>query len=141
MKYHKRGAPLFHFTLNRNTVDAEEQFNAFICLEGGWWCWSARGGPQIADADTWDDTTFLNKAKLCLNGKITRTALLLLGKPESTHHLSPSQARITWVLKDEPLFLQAYPMNLAETASTFAEAVLAESRLKTAGSNGEADVD
>lgn len=43
----------------------------------------------------------------------------------------------TWVLKDEPLFLQAYPMNLAETASTFAEAVLGESRLKTAQSNGE----
>ena len=56
---------------------------------------------HAADAETWDDTTFLNKAKLCLNGKITRTALLLLGKPESTHHLSPSQARITWVLKDD----------------------------------------
>ena len=32
----------------------------------------------------------------------------------------------SWVLKDEPLFLQDYPMNLAETASTFAETVLAE---------------
>ncbi len=33
------------------------------------------------------------------------------------------------VLKTQPLFLQDYPMNLAETASTFAEAVLGESRL------------
>ena len=33
------------------------------------------------------------------------------------------------VLKDEPLMLQDYPMNLAETASTFAEAVLVEQRL------------
>lgn len=33
------------------------------------------------------------------------------------------------VLRDQPLFLQDYPMNLAETASTFAEAVLAERRL------------
>ena len=35
----------------------------------------------------------------------------------------------SWVLKDQPFFLQDYPMNLAETASTFAEAVLAEQRL------------
>jgi oligoendopeptidase F len=38
----------------------------------------------------------------------------------------------SWVLKDEPLLQQDYPMNLAETASTFAEAVLVEHRLKTA---------
>ncbi|MBD3675246.1 MAG: M3 family oligoendopeptidase [Planctomycetaceae bacterium] len=38
----------------------------------------------------------------------------------------------SWVLKEEPLLQQDYPMNLAETASTFAEAVLGEYRLKTA---------
>jgi len=38
----------------------------------------------------------------------------------------------SWVLKDEALLQQDYPMNLAETASTFAEAVLGEHRLKTA---------
>jgi pepF/M3 family oligoendopeptidase len=43
----------------------------------------------------------------------------------------------SWVLRDEPLFLQDYPMNLAETASTFAEAVLAEQRLRELKSNGE----
>jgi pepF/M3 family oligoendopeptidase len=36
------------------------------------------------------------------------------------------------VLRNRPLFLQDYPMNLAETASTFAEAVLNEERLKAA---------
>jgi oligoendopeptidase F len=35
----------------------------------------------------------------------------------------------SWVLRDQPLVLQDYPMNLAETASTFAECVLAEARL------------
>lgn len=35
------------------------------------------------------------------------------------------------VLRDQPLLLQDYPMNLAETASTFAEAVLGEERLST----------
>ena len=36
------------------------------------------------------------------------------------------------VLRDEPLLLQEYPMNLAETASTFAEAVLGDQQLVTA---------
>ncbi|MBX3443265.1 MAG: M3 family oligoendopeptidase [Planctomyces sp.] len=40
----------------------------------------------------------------------------------------------SYVLREEPYLLQDYPMNLAETASTFAEAVLAEHRLKTASS-------
>ncbi len=52
------------------------------------------------EADAWDDLTFLNKAKVCIDGKITPTALILLGKPESTHHLSPSHPQLTWILKD-----------------------------------------
>ncbi|WP_372365127.1 helix-turn-helix domain-containing protein [Candidatus Uabimicrobium sp. HlEnr_7] len=38
------------------------------------------------EVDNWDDMTFLNKAKLCISGKITHTALLLLGKEESTSY-------------------------------------------------------
>lgn len=38
----------------------------------------------------------------------------------------------SFVLKDQPLFLRRYPMNLAETASTFAEAVLGQHRLTQA---------
>ena len=49
----------------------------------------------------WDDATFLNKAKVTIQGKITNTALLLLGKQESEHFLSPGIARISWILKDE----------------------------------------
>lgn len=49
----------------------------------------------------WDDATFLNKAKVTLNGKITNTAILLLGKPESEHFLSPATSTITWILKDK----------------------------------------
>lgn len=40
----------------------------------------------------------------------------------------------SFVLKDQPWILQDYPMNLAETASTFAEAVLGEQQLQTAAS-------
>lgn len=48
----------------------------------------------------WDTPTFLNKAKLTINGQITRTAILLLGKPEAEHWLNPASATITWILKD-----------------------------------------
>jgi oligoendopeptidase F len=43
----------------------------------------------------------------------------------------------SYVLRDEPVFLADYPMNLAETASTFAEAVLGEDRLQRAQSDYE----
>jgi len=58
--------------------------------------------PDLAgEAGQWDARTFLNKAKVCINGRLTRTAIILLGKNEAEHYLSPGIARITWVLKDE----------------------------------------
>lgn len=56
----------------------------------------------------WDDKTFLNKAKLIINGKITNAAILLLGKPESEHFISPAVATITWILKDKDGFEKDY---------------------------------
>jgi ATP-dependent DNA helicase RecG len=57
--------------------------------------------PELdAEVDQWDDATFLNKAKVTINGKITRTAIILLGKSESEHFLSTA-AKIIWLLKDE----------------------------------------
>lgn len=53
------------------------------------------------EVDQWDDITFLNKAKLTIKGKITRTAIILLGKEESEHFINPSEAKIRWILKDE----------------------------------------
>jgi len=50
------------------------------------------------DTERWDVMTFLEKAKLTRNGKLTRAAILLLGKPESSHHLTPHLAQITWKL-------------------------------------------
>jgi len=32
------------------------------------------------EIDTWDEATFLDKAKVTINGKITNTAIILLGK-------------------------------------------------------------
>lgn len=47
----------------------------------------------------WPVTTFLDRARVTLNGQITRTALLLLGKPEAAWHLSPHPAQMTWKLE------------------------------------------
>ncbi len=51
------------------------------------------------DVQEWDDITFLNKAKITIRGQITNTAIILLGRYESTYFLSPAQAHITWILK------------------------------------------
>lgn len=47
----------------------------------------------------WDDWTFLEKAKLAIDGKLTFAAIVLIGKEESEHLISPSIARITWTLR------------------------------------------
>ncbi len=47
---------------------------------------------------TWSLPTFLDRARITQNGKITRTALLLLGKAESAHRLSPHPVQMTWKL-------------------------------------------
>ena len=46
----------------------------------------------------WSDSTFLDSAKITQSGKITRTAVLLLGKAESAYLLSPHPAQMTWKL-------------------------------------------
>lgn len=47
----------------------------------------------------WDDATFLEKARLTSEGRITRATLLLLGRPQSTVHLSPYVAEMSWKLE------------------------------------------
>lgn len=56
---------------------------------------------QAAAVAGWDDSTFLNKAKLTIRGGVTHTALLLLGRPEASTLLAPAVARISWLLKNE----------------------------------------
>ncbi|MDR2835836.1 MAG: putative DNA binding domain-containing protein [Bacteroidales bacterium] len=50
------------------------------------------------EIDTWDNVKFLNKAKLTINGKITRSCFILLGKEEQEHYLD-SAVKIRWNLK------------------------------------------
>lgn len=72
------------------------------------------GKAFYTEIDDWSNALFLDKAKITIGGKITNTAIILLGKPESTHFISPSVAQITWKLDTDqkayehfgpPLFL------------------------------------
>jgi ATP-dependent DNA helicase RecG len=60
-----------------------------------------KNNKKAAECDTWDDETFLNKAKITIKGQITNTAILLLGKEESAHLLLPAILKISWIIKDE----------------------------------------
>ena len=52
--------------------------------------------PDFAEAlQTWDDTTFLDKAGLTQGGKITRAAMLLVGKQEKAYKLGHI-AQLDW---------------------------------------------
>jgi len=53
------------------------------------------------EVDLWEDITFFNKAKATIQGKITNTAILLLGKEESASLISPAVAKMSWILKDK----------------------------------------
>jgi len=47
----------------------------------------------------WPDEVFLDRAKLTVDGNFTKTTILLLGKAEAAHLLTPHTAQITWRLE------------------------------------------
>jgi ATP-dependent DNA helicase RecG len=61
--------------------------------------------PFADEIDSWSDEALLDRAKLTVGGKISRTSLLLLGRSESTRFITPAVAQITWRLEGEE---QAY---------------------------------
>jgi ATP-dependent DNA helicase RecG len=52
------------------------------------------------ETNSWDVTTLLNKARLAKSGRLTRAGLLLLGKDESAHFISPVDAKMSWILRE-----------------------------------------
>lgn len=57
----------------------------------------------------WPDARFLDKAKLTASGKITTSTMLLLGREESAHLLTPHPAQITWKLVGPEQAYQHFP--------------------------------
>ncbi|MDR2503227.1 MAG: putative DNA binding domain-containing protein [Deltaproteobacteria bacterium] len=56
--------------------------------------------PRLAsEMDAWDDATFLRNAKLTNRGKLTRSAILLLGNNQAELLLG-GDPKIRWILKD-----------------------------------------
>lgn len=76
-----------------------------------------------ADIDSWDDTTFLAKARLTRDGRITRAALLLLGADASTHLLTPHPAQMTWKLVGEQAAYEHFRLPFLLTASQLAKRI------------------
>jgi ATP-dependent DNA helicase RecG len=75
---------------------------------------------QAASLPTGDDAAFLDRAKLTIDGRLTRTALLLLGREEAVHHLLPSIGEITWKLEGEERSYQHFgPPFLLTTSLVF----------------------
>lgn len=74
-----------------------------------------------AEIISWDTAIFLDKAKITINGKITNTALILLGKEEKSHYLLPSIAQITWKLEtQEKAYEHFNPPMLTSTTNVLA---------------------
>ena len=69
---------------------------------------------------SWGDATFLCQAKLTINGGITRATILLLGRTQSTHFLSPYVAELSWKLEGPELAYEHFhPPFLLETSRLF----------------------
>lgn len=73
--------------------------------------------PWFKDIDQWNNAKFLDRAKITIGGKITNTAILLLGKEESTHYISPAVAQITWKLDTEELAYEHFEVPLFLTVN------------------------
>lgn len=55
----------------------------------------------IEEVNRWSTEEFLSKCELMVNGKLTRAAIILLGKMFSDSKLRPAVAEVTWTLRDE----------------------------------------
>ena len=55
----------------------------------------------VAEVNAWSDEKFLSKCGLMVDGKLTRAAIILLGKMFSENLLTPAVIQVTWTLRDK----------------------------------------
>lgn len=60
------------------------------------------------EVDSWTTEDFLSNSQMMRDGKLTRAAILLLGKPSSLSLIHPAVAQITWTLQDEDEIVEDY---------------------------------
>ena len=74
--------------------------------------------PDLAkDVDIWSDTTFLDKAKLTQDGKITRAALLLVGREEKAYLLNHISQLVWKCFQEGEIFGDIYTIPYIKTTS------------------------
>ena len=65
----------------------------------------------------WSDGVFLDRARLTRDGQIVRATLLLLGKAEAAHLLSPHPAQMTWKLEGQERAYEHFGLPFLLTSS------------------------
>lgn len=60
------------------------------------------------EVDGWSPEDFLSNSQMMRDGKLTRAAILLLGKPQSISLLHPAVAQITWTLQNADEIVEDY---------------------------------
>lgn len=65
----------------------------------------------------WSDAAFLDRAKVTRDGQIVRTTVLLLGKAEAAHLLSPHPAQMTWKLEGQERAYEHFGLPFLLTSS------------------------
>lgn len=65
----------------------------------------------------WSDGVFLDRARLTRDGQFVRTTLLLLGKAEAAHLLSPHPAQMTWKLEGQERAYEHFGLPFLLTSS------------------------
>jgi ATP-dependent DNA helicase RecG len=73
--------------------------------------------PWKAEISDWNAATFLDKAGLTAQGQTTQAALLLIGRGDAAHFLSPHPAQITWKLEGEEVYEHFGPPFILTTTS------------------------
>ena len=79
--------------------------------------------PFYEEIDLWTNITFLDRLNVTIGGKITNTALILLGKESAAHFISPKVAQITWKLDTEEKAYQHFGMPLFLTVNAVLERI------------------
>lgn len=65
----------------------------------------------------WSDGVFLDRARLTRDGQLVRATLLLLGKAEAAHLLSPHPAQMTWKLEGQERAYEHFGLPFLLTSS------------------------
>lgn len=72
------------------------------------------------EVEAWPMSVFLDKARLSRDGKITRAAMLLVGKDTACHKLTPYMAQLVWKLVGEERANEIfYPPYLLSTSELY----------------------